>query len=172
MLVKIDAEKLKQFREQRCWSQQQLAEMSGISLRTVQRIEAKAVASQESVKSLAAVFDIDTQTILAREETSQNLNDVAAPQSNAPVGEPLVAPDKKRQSRAFRTLYLSYGLVFVTHLIAFFCIFAAFEQHEITQETFQLLKNTVSIALVLSALALLWRDRQLKRKFRNGSSLY
>ncbi len=171
MLVKIDAEKLKQLREQRCWSQQQLAEMSGISLRTVQRIEAKAVASQESVKSLAAVFETDTQTILASDTVPQSENEVADTALDITTRKTVSSSDKKRQSRAFTKLYLSYGLVFATHLIAFFCIFAAFNQNEISEDTFQLLKNTVSIALVLSALALFWRDRQLKKKFRSGSSL-
>lgn len=41
------------------WSQQQLAEASGLSVRTIQRIEAGYPASTESLKSLAAVFEID-----------------------------------------------------------------------------------------------------------------
>lgn len=45
------------------WSQQQLAEASGISVRTVQRIEAGYPASTESLKSLAAVFEVDFSTL-------------------------------------------------------------------------------------------------------------
>ncbi len=41
------------------WSQQQLADFSGLSVRTVQRIEAGQVASTETLKSLAAVFEVD-----------------------------------------------------------------------------------------------------------------
>lgn len=46
-------------RLQRGWSQQQLAELAGLSVRTVQRIEAGQPASAESLKSLAALFEID-----------------------------------------------------------------------------------------------------------------
>ena len=41
------------------WSQQQLADFSGLSVRTVQRIEAGQPASTETLKSLAAVFEVD-----------------------------------------------------------------------------------------------------------------
>ncbi len=45
------------------WSQQQLADASGLSVRTVQRIEAGYPASTESLKSLAAVFEVDFSTL-------------------------------------------------------------------------------------------------------------
>lgn len=45
------------------WSQQQLAEASGLSVRTIQRIEASYPASTESLKSLAAVFGVDFATL-------------------------------------------------------------------------------------------------------------
>lgn len=46
-------------RLERHWSQDQLAEMSGLSIRTIQRIENGGNAGLESLKSLAAVFDTD-----------------------------------------------------------------------------------------------------------------
>ncbi len=45
------------------WSQQQLAEVSGLSVRTIQRIEAGQPASTETLKSLAAVFEVDFSTL-------------------------------------------------------------------------------------------------------------
>ena len=41
------------------WSQQQLADASGLSVRTIQRIEAGQAASTETLKSIAAVFEVD-----------------------------------------------------------------------------------------------------------------
>ncbi|MBL4807291.1 MAG: helix-turn-helix domain-containing protein [Rhodobacteraceae bacterium] len=41
------------------WSQEQLAEMSGVSTRTIQRLERGGNASLESLKCLAAVFETD-----------------------------------------------------------------------------------------------------------------
>ncbi len=50
---------IQKMRLQRGWSQQQLAELSGLSVRTIQRIEQGKLASNESLKSLAAVFNVD-----------------------------------------------------------------------------------------------------------------
>lgn len=43
---------LKRLREQKKWSQEQLAIMAGLSVRTIQRIERGQSASVESLKSL------------------------------------------------------------------------------------------------------------------------
>jgi len=54
---------VQKLRLQRGWSQQQLAELTGLSVRTVQRIERGQAASLESLKSLAAVFEIDLASL-------------------------------------------------------------------------------------------------------------
>ena len=50
-------------RLQRGWSQQQLAELSGLNVRTIQRIEKGQEPSVESLKSLAAVFNVEFSTL-------------------------------------------------------------------------------------------------------------
>jgi transcriptional regulator with XRE-family HTH domain len=50
---------IQKLRLQRGWSQEQLAELSGLSARTIQRIERGQTASVESLKALGAVFEID-----------------------------------------------------------------------------------------------------------------
>lgn len=50
---------IQKLRLQRGWSQEQLAELSGLSVRTVQRLEHGQPASIESLKALGAVFEID-----------------------------------------------------------------------------------------------------------------
>lgn len=50
---------IQKLRLQRGWSQEQLAEASGLSVRTVQRLERGQPASLESLNALAAVFEID-----------------------------------------------------------------------------------------------------------------
>jgi transcriptional regulator with XRE-family HTH domain len=52
-------------RLQRGWSQEQLADLAGLSVRTVQRIERGQAASLETLKSLAAVFEIDLASLQA-----------------------------------------------------------------------------------------------------------
>jgi transcriptional regulator with XRE-family HTH domain len=54
---------IQKMRLRRGWSQQQLAEASGLSVRTVQRIEAGYPPSVESLKSIAAVFEVDFSTL-------------------------------------------------------------------------------------------------------------
>lgn len=54
---------VRRLRLKRNWSQDQLSVMSGLSLRTIQRIESGQNASLESLKSLAAVFEIDVTTL-------------------------------------------------------------------------------------------------------------
>lgn len=55
----INLRDIKKMRLERHWSQDQLAEMSGLNIRTIQRIENGENAGLESLKSLAAVFEID-----------------------------------------------------------------------------------------------------------------
>ena len=50
---------IRELRKQKYWSQDQLAQMSGLSLRTIQRIERDQKAGLESLKALSAVFDIE-----------------------------------------------------------------------------------------------------------------
>lgn len=64
--MQIQVQKL---RLQRGWSQQQLAELSGLSTRTIQRIENGHTASTESLKSLASVFEIDFSTLSSEPPT-------------------------------------------------------------------------------------------------------
>jgi len=50
---------VRKLRLQRGWSQDQLAQMSGLSIRTIQRIERGQNPGLDSLKSLAAVFEVD-----------------------------------------------------------------------------------------------------------------
>lgn len=54
---------IQKMRLQRGWSQQQLADAAGLSARTIQRIEGGASASTETLKSIAAVFEVDFSTL-------------------------------------------------------------------------------------------------------------
>ena len=46
------------------WSQDQLAELADVSIRTIQRIERGHKPSLETAKALAAVFEVDVTTCL------------------------------------------------------------------------------------------------------------
>ena len=66
---------IQKLRLQRGWSQEQLAELSGLSVRTIQRIERGHAASVESLKSSGAVFEIDFSAL-----KEPNMNEAAASQ--------------------------------------------------------------------------------------------
>lgn len=57
MDMQLNKETLKREREKRAWSQSHLAEVAGLSLRTVQRIERTGSASLDSAKAIASAFD-------------------------------------------------------------------------------------------------------------------
>ena len=67
----INLRDIKEMRLERHWSQDQLAEMSGLSIRTIQRIENGENAGLESLKSLAAVFEINIADSDKKEEMEQ-----------------------------------------------------------------------------------------------------
>jgi transcriptional regulator with XRE-family HTH domain len=65
---------VQKLRLQRGWSQEQLAELSGLSVRTIQRIERGLPTSNETLKSLASVFEIDFSTLQATQEPAMTNN--------------------------------------------------------------------------------------------------
>jgi transcriptional regulator with XRE-family HTH domain len=54
---------VRKFRLQRGWSQEQLAEFTGLSVRTIQRLERGQAPGLETLKALAAVFEVDLSTL-------------------------------------------------------------------------------------------------------------
>lgn len=65
--MKIDATLAKKLRTAENWSQEQLSEACGLSLRTIQRLENGGNASIESVRALAAAFGIDPNELMLSE---------------------------------------------------------------------------------------------------------
>ena len=67
---------VKELRVKNNWSQEQLATMSGLSTRTIQRVESGQSASIETLKSLASVFEVNinrlTEEITMIDKTTEN----------------------------------------------------------------------------------------------------
>ncbi|MEC9249616.1 MAG: helix-turn-helix transcriptional regulator [Pseudomonadota bacterium] len=63
MPFKPDTAKIKRWREERQWSQEHVAELAGVGLRTIQRLESGGQASQETLKALAAAYDVDVSAL-------------------------------------------------------------------------------------------------------------
>ena len=71
MDMQLDSSRIRMEREGRAWSQEHLAEVAGLSLRTIQRVETSGSASFETAKSLAAVLELEVAALRAPAEASQ-----------------------------------------------------------------------------------------------------
>ena len=69
MDMQLDSTRIRMERERRAWSQEHLAEVAGLSLRTIQRVETAGSASFETAKSLAAVLELEVTELRAPAET-------------------------------------------------------------------------------------------------------
>jgi transcriptional regulator with XRE-family HTH domain len=99
MKNKIDSDKLRLWRKERYWSQEQAAEEAGLSLRTIQRLENGGSASYDSVASLANVFEVDVNDLIE--------------------DEPFEKSGENQQSKGLLGLKLSFGIHAVGFVIAF-----------------------------------------------------
>jgi transcriptional regulator with XRE-family HTH domain len=86
------------------WSQQQLAHASGLSVRTIQRIEAGHPASTETLKALAAVFEVDFSTLTPEQTMTSTVESSA----------------DKQEEEAFR--YVSKLRGFYLHLFRYIVV--------------------------------------------------
>ena len=67
--MNVDADLVISLRTAAGWSQAELAEASGLNLRTVQRIEASGAASLRSKRALAEALDVGIQDLDEKEQT-------------------------------------------------------------------------------------------------------
>ena len=64
---------VRKLRLQRGWSQEQLATLSGLSIRTIQRIERGQRAGLESMNALAAVFEVELSQLHEATEMNEEM---------------------------------------------------------------------------------------------------
>jgi transcriptional regulator with XRE-family HTH domain len=109
-------------RLEKAWSQEELAQHSGLSVRTIQRIEGGRRAGLESLKCLAAVFETNVSTLM-QEQTM--IDTQSFDESNQPAAktndttDPLEreAIEYVQNLKAFHMHWISY-LVIVPSLYA------------------------------------------------------
>ena len=94
---------VQKLRLQRGWSQQQLAELSGLNVRTIQRIEKGQEPSVESLKSFAAVFNVEFSTL-----KEQGMDNVISESQSA---EEILAFNQVRKLKGFYIHLAQYVLV-------------------------------------------------------------
>ncbi len=65
--MKIDGQKVRALRERNSWSQEHLASASGLSVRTIQRVEAEGTSLPETRLALAAALSVPAHALMSGE---------------------------------------------------------------------------------------------------------
>jgi transcriptional regulator with XRE-family HTH domain len=86
MTTSYRSAQIKEMRTSRAWSQEQLAQMAGLDVRTIQRMEKGNPASFESLKSVASVLKLDVSDLLNEKKAEKKKKTEA----ETPKGEFLI----------------------------------------------------------------------------------
>lgn len=116
---------VRKLRLKRGWSQEQLAELTGLSVRTIQRAERGQKPSLETARSLASVFEVDISTFNIGVEPMNN--HLEPNQINQDSNEDLNQPPQKENLKEDEKQAIEYvkGIKeFYTHLFMYvvFCL--------------------------------------------------
>ncbi|MBU2714321.1 helix-turn-helix transcriptional regulator [Zooshikella harenae] len=131
--MKINAKKILNERKLRAWSQQHLADVSALSLRTIQRVENEGSGSLETVKALAACFELDTNELFVLEESRESSFD-------SKIKAKLVA-----MWSAVITIFVGGLLFFVQSTMAFDLEISADQIESSAENNYQLYRGNVEI---------------------------
>lgn len=138
---------IKKLRVERHWSQEQLAEMSGLSVRTIQRIENGGNAGMESLKALASVFEVDLSGSDKAEQIEQ----------------------ARREEEYVQSLKGLYKLIAVAVFSLIFPLITGFQDSDWGAFGWMLLSWVVILgAYSINSLDLFgesWKQRVIKKKF-------
>lgn len=88
--------RIQALRKQRAWTQEQLAQCSGLSVRTIQRIENGEPAGAETLQALAAVFEVPVQDLQESAMAPPPLSASANPPADAPDPQATLAEAELR----------------------------------------------------------------------------
>jgi len=155
---------IRKLRLDKRFSQEQLADMAGVSTRTLQRIERGATASPETLKCLAAVLETDF-TNLRKEQTMSTEKAPTLPELHPDEREAMVYV---RDIKAFYTHAIQYGVVmvgltilnFVTSPGYFWVIWPAFGWG------IGLATHGLGVFEIIKIFGNDWEKRQIERRLR------
>ena len=106
---------MKLLRLEKHWSQEQLAQLSDLNVRTIQRVEKGESVGTETLKSLAAVFEISTDELIDAIENEKHI--LAKENSDTFIGQSQ-QNEAKEKVKSIKYFYASS-----TFLIAVFLLF-------------------------------------------------
>lgn len=109
---------IRKLRLKRGWSQEHLAHLTGLNVRTIQRLERGQNPSLETKKSLAAVFEVDISTFDIATENSTSGEQKMTEQETVKLEKPLPV-ETIEQDEAEAIEYAKGIKEFLTHLLLF-----------------------------------------------------
>jgi transcriptional regulator with XRE-family HTH domain len=107
---------LKSLRLKKHWSQEELAQMSNLNVRTIQRVEKGESVGVETLKSLAAVFEISTDELkhaIEREKQPSQQNNVDTKDNNTDRAKALEKVKSIKYFYAFTAFLAANFLLFM-----------------------------------------------------------
>lgn len=110
---------VRKLRLQRGWSQEQLAELTDLSIRTIQRVERGQNPSLETARSLAAIFEVNITLFKSGESSMKDSNKEIKLESNDANNENIILKDDEKEALK----YVNGIKEFLTHVF-FFIVFS------------------------------------------------
>jgi len=99
---------VRKLRLKRGWSQSQLAEMAGVTTRTIQRIERGHRSSMETNKALSSVFEVELSLLQPEEEKMEGESELKADEQEA-----LSYAKRMKEFYEFLATYVIMAVVFL-----------------------------------------------------------
>lgn len=99
---------VRKLRLKRGWSQGQLAEMAGVTTRTIQRIEQGHRSSMETSKALASVFEVELSLLQPEDEKMRDETELKADEQRA-----LFYAKRMKEFYEFLATYVLMAVVFI-----------------------------------------------------------
>ncbi len=115
-----DGAKIKALRLQRGWTQEQLAEIAGVSARTIQRAETAGSAAFDTLRAIAGAFETDFDQLLGNNsrqmpepepQSAQVADPIPEPHPKAPLPRPAQPVPRKRALFPIAASSLAAGLL-------------------------------------------------------------
>lgn len=159
---------VKERRLKKGWSQEYLAQVSGLSIRTIQRVENGHKPGFETLKSLAAVFDTDVNSLKETlPVTTAKPIAEPAPATNAPnLTEDADTPEQEAADYAENVMAFRLNLImFCVTLPAFYLLNLAVSPGYLWVKwlaavwTFAILLHALMIKLMFGVFNLAWEKR-------------
>ena len=141
----------------RAWSQEQLAELSGLSVRTVQRIENGDQPSLETLSALAAVFEVSVADLSGSDAHGDNALDQRIAEAKSNLAE---------ESRFYRSVITAVVVCALLLVLNHFTVPASAWSLWVSGICFALLVIRGMRTFVFRGLISRWQQKRLRQMLR------